>query len=136
MKNFLISCFVSVFMSYFIIALITYNDTSITWSGAELLNQFLLALSLGVIIGCANSLFLIKHWPYIAVLTLHYGIVLCSVFTVGLFGNWFSFDEPSTFILLFIQSTVIYIIVWCFIFFSIKRDIKRMNDVLKQNRGE
>ncbi|MBD8036279.1 DUF3021 domain-containing protein [Solibacillus sp. A46] len=136
MKNFLISCFVSVFMSYFIIALITYNDTSITWSGAELLHQFLFALSLGVIIGCANNLFLIKHWPYVAVLALHYVIVLCSVFIVGLFGKWFSFDEPSTFFLLFIQSTSIYIIVWCFIFLSIKRDIKRMNDVLKQNRGE
>lgn len=136
MKNFLISCFVSVFMSYFIIALITYNDTTITWSGAELLNQFLLALALGVIIGCANSIFLIKHWPYVPVLALHYLIVLCSVFIVGLFGKWFSLDEPSTFFLLFIQSTSIYIIVWCFIFFTIKRDIKRMNDVLKQNRGE
>ena len=134
MRNFLISCFVSVFMSYFIIALITYNDATITWSGADLLHQFLFALLLGVLIGCANSLFLIKHWPYIAVLTLHYGIVLCSVYTVGFFGNWFSFNESSTLILLFIEATVIYIIVWCFIFFSIKRDIKQMNDVLKQNR--
>lgn len=136
MKNFLISCFVSVFMSYLTIAIITYNDDKIIWSSAELLHQFLFALLLGVIIGCANLLFDIKHWSYFTVLALHYSIVLVSVYTIGHFGNWFSLHEPKTVLLLFIQCSAIYIAVWLFIFISIKQDVKRMNTILKQNRGD
>lgn len=136
MKNFLISCFVSVFMSYFIIALLTYGSKTIVWSGDELLHQFLLALLLGVIIGCANLLFSIKHWPYVALLALHYLVVLLAVYTIGHFGNWFSFNDPTTILLLFIECTAIYLGVWLFIYFSMKQDVKRMNAVIKQNRGE
>lgn len=136
MKNFLISCFVSVFMSYFIIALLTYNNETISWSGDELLHQFIFALLLGVMMGCANLLFSIKHWPYVALLSMHYLIVLLSVYTIGHFGNWFSFNEPMTLLLLFIECTVIYIGVWLFIYISMKQDVKRMNTILKQNRGE
>ncbi|MGN7476303.1 DUF3021 domain-containing protein [Solibacillus silvestris] len=136
MRNFLISCFVSVFMSYLTIAIITYNDETISWSSAELLHQFLFALLLGVMIGCANCLFSIKHWPYITVLSLHYGIVLFSVYTIGHFGDWFSLYEPTTALLLFIECTGIYMVVSLFIYISMKKDVERMNLILKQNRGD
>ncbi|AWE07142.1 hypothetical protein DCE79_06860 [Lysinibacillus sp. 2017] len=136
MRNFLISCFVSVFTSYFTIALISFREPTALWAGDELIEEFLLALALGLMIGCANNIFKLNQWPYIAVLAVHYIIVVSSAFTIGIFGSWFSMEQPMTIVALFIRITIIYIIVWLFILMTQKKDIKRMNEILQESRGE
>ena len=136
MKNFLISCFVSVFTSYFILALNSFREPTALWAGEELIEEFLLALALGFMIGCANNIFKINHWPYIAVLAVHYIIVVSSAFIIGIFGNWFSMEQPMTILSLFIRVSIVYIIVWLYIYMTQKKDIKRMNEILQESRGE
>lgn len=135
MKNFLISCFVSVFSSYFTIAWISFDDPTVIWTGNELIEQFLLAVALGFMIGCANNIFKLQHWSYITVLAIHYIIVLSSAFTIGTFGNWFSMEQPMSILSLFIQVTIIYIIISFYIFITQKKDIQRMNRILQESRG-
>jgi hypothetical protein len=136
MKNFLISCGASVFTSYFTIALISYKEPTALWAGDELIEEFLLALVLGIMIGCANRIFKINHWPYIAVLAVHYMIVVTSAFTIGTFGNWFSVEQPMTILSLFIRVNIVYMIVWLFILIMQKKDIQRMNEILHESRGK
>ena len=136
MKDILISCFVSVFTSYFTIAFISFRDPTALWASTELIEEFLLALLLGIMIGCANRIFKINHWPYIAVLAVHYIIVVSSAFTIGIFGSWFSLEQPMTILSLFIRVTIIYLIVWFFILMTQKKDIQQMNEILQENRGD
>ena len=136
MKNFLISCFVSVFTSYFTIAWISFENPTAVWSAHEIMEEFLLALALGTMIGCANTIFKINHWPYIAVLAVHYVIVVSSAFIIGTFGSWFSMEQPMTILSLFLRASIVYIIVWLFILMTQKKDIKRMNEILQESRGE
>ena len=136
MKNFFISFMVSIFTSYFTIAMIAFFNPEDLWSSKTLIVQFLLAIALGFMIGCANLLFKIQHWPNSAVLATHYFIVLISAFFIGHFGNWFNVQEPTTLISLFIRVTIVYVIVWFALDFAQKRSIKQMNAQLQKKRGE
>lgn len=136
MKNFFISFMVSIFMSYFSIAMISLNNPEVVWSSKTILVQFILANCLGFMIGCANLLFRIQHWPYITVLLAHYFIVVTSAFMIGYLGNWFYIHEPLTMLSLFLQVSIVYVAVWLVLNFMEKRSIKQMNAQLQKNRGE
>lgn len=136
MKNFFISFMVSVFISYFTLAMIAFNHPEDVWSGETIFLQFMLSNGLGFIIGCANLLFKIQQWPYIAVLSAHYLIVITSAFIIGYFGNWFYTSEPMTVISLFLRVTIVYFGVWIALSFEQKRAISKMNAQLQKNRGE
>ncbi|WP_274307244.1 DUF3021 domain-containing protein [Solibacillus daqui] len=136
MKNFFISFMVSVFVSYFTIAMIAFNNPEYLWSSKTIIVQFILANGLGFTIGCANLLFRIQHWPYIAVLSVHYIVVVTSTFIIGKFGNWFYMNEPITMISLFLRVSIVYVAVWIVLNFTQKRSIKQMNELLQKNRGE
>ena len=136
MKNFLITCLINICASYFTISIMTFNQPTIQWSGSELLYQFILSLILGLAMAFTNLLFSITHWPYIVILSLHYSLILLFAFTIGLFGHWFSLKEPTTLLLLFIQVTVIYVMVWCFFYLSQKKKIKDLNKLLQESRGK
>ena len=136
MKNFLITCLLNICVSYFTISILTIFQPTIQWSGNELLYQFILSLVLGLAIAFANLLFSITHWPYVVILSLHYGLVLLFAFTIGLFGHWFSLEEPITLLILFIQVTVIYILLWLFFYLSQKKEIEHLNKLLQESRGK
>lgn len=136
MKNFFISFMVSVFISYFTLAMIAFNNPEDVWSSKTIFLQFILANGLGFTIGCANLLFKIQQWPYIAVLSAHYLVVVTSAFIIGYFGNWFDLSEPMTVISLFLRVTIVYVGVWIALNFEQKRAISKMNVQLQKNRGD
>ena len=136
MKTFVTSCAISVFISYFTIALISFRNPTAMFAGEELLEEFILALLLGIMIACANKIFNINHWPYIAVLSVHFIIVMSSAFIIGFFGNWYSIEQPTTILSLLIRATIIYLIVWLFILITQKKDIQQMNEILQESRGD
>lgn len=136
MKNFFTSFMVTVFVSYFTIAMIAFNNPEYVWASKTIILQFILANGLGFMIGCANLLFSIQHWPYIVVLSAHYIIVVISAFIIGKFGNWFSIHEPITVLSLFLQVSIVYVVVSIALNVAQKRSIKQMNEILQKNRGE
>lgn len=136
MKNFFFSFMVTIFMSYFSIAMISLNNPDVVWSSKTIIVQFILANCLGSMIGCANLLFRIQHWSYISVLLAHYLIVVTSAFMIGYLGNWFYLHEPLTMLSLFLQVSIIYVALWLVLNFMEKRSIKQMNAQLQKNRGE
>lgn len=136
MKSFFISFMVSVFTSYFTIAMIAFFNPEDLWSSKTLVVQFLLANGLGLMIGCANLLFKIQHWPNSAVLATHYVIVLFVSFFIGYFGNWYDIQDLGTMFSLWIRVTIVYAIVWIALELKQKQAIKQMNAQLQKNRGE
>ncbi|MER2105852.1 MAG: DUF3021 domain-containing protein [Solibacillus sp.] len=135
-QNIILGCLISLSASYITITVITLNKSPKLWSGEELLEQILLTLILGVVIGTATLLFEIESWSYLRILILHFLIVLVSVFTVGALGGWYDIENPATIFFLVCEIIVIYIVV-SFITIVLRTiEIKKLNEVLKKKTEE
>lgn len=135
-QNIILGCLISLSASYISITVITLNKSHKLWSGEELLEQILLTLILGVVIGTATLLFEIESWSYLGILTLHFLIVLVSVFTVGALGGWYDIGNSATIFFLVCEIIVIYIVV-SFITIVLRTiEIKKLNEVLKKKTEE
>lgn len=132
LQNILLGCIISLASSYVTITLITLANGRI-WTGADLLEQILLALIAGVIIGAATMLFEIEHWPMSVLLIIHLTIVLLTIFTVGAFGDWYDRQLVSV-LQLFIQILIIYAIVWSIMLLLRRHEMAKINALLQEKQ--
>lgn len=123
------SCFTSV-----TIHVLVSNDGMIT--GNELVEQLIIAATLGVTIGLISLLFTTERFGFSLQLLIHFVAITLSVFVAGYFGEWYDLASIFSIMSLFISILVIYSISWGIYFLLLKRDVEEMNDFIQKRRQQ
>lgn len=134
LRMMIIAMFFSLASSYSTITIIALFNKSITFSGSDLLEEFVIALVLGWVIGLISSIFLLERIPIYIKLFIHFLLVTVCVMIAGKIGSWYKgFD--STLWILFLSEIVIYIIIWIILYIMIQRDVDEINKKINKMRG-
>lgn len=129
----ILSVLISLSCSYVVMSSIVLSKGSMM-SGQDLLWQVLLAVILGVAIGCMSFIFYAERLAYGLQLIIHFIGICILVYTVGYYGNWYDVQELSTLILVFGIIIVIYILSWIIVRSVIKNDVQQLNEVINEKR--
>lgn len=93
--------------------------------------QLICSLIVGAICGGSSVLWEIEKWSLLKQTLVHFVVIIIPFFGIGYIMNWMphylfgALGYIGGFI-------VIYIIMWCSLYFSIKAKIKKMNKQLKE----
>lgn len=131
LQNIIIGCLIGLSVSYVVVTISALLKENYVLSGTDLLEELLLALILGAVIGAATMLLNLDMWPFRVLLLIHFLIVVASVYTIGAFGDWYDMGFISMFIL-FVEILFIYIIVWGIMLILEKREISDINKLIKR----
>lgn len=131
LQSIIMGCLIGLSVSYVVVTISALLKENYVLSGSDLLEELLLALILGAVIGAATMLFHLDIWPFRILLLVHFLIVVASVYTVGAFGDWYDISFISIF-LLFVEILFIYIIVWGILLVLEKREISDINKLIKR----
>lgn len=132
----LISVLISLSCSYIIMSLMIYTSPNEVMNGQELVEEVLIAITLGIAISVVSLVFEIERLPFIGQFLLHFSGILVCVFTAGYFGNWYDGSDLSTIAIVLISTMIIYCCTWWIIQNLIKKDIDELNKSIKKRRGE
>ncbi|MDD4083063.1 MAG: DUF3021 domain-containing protein, partial [Sphaerochaetaceae bacterium] len=99
-------------------------------SNLSTLVNFLLYGVIGIVSVFSTSIFNIESLSLLTKTILHFLVVQLGVFLVSLVLGW----VESYFIFVLPISIVIYITIWLVIFLQQKKDIKSLNDGLKEKK--
>jgi len=116
--------------SYILVTLSVISNHTVV-SGAELLEQVIIAAILGIGIGSLSIIFDIERLPFAIQLLLHFIAITCCVMVAGYFGRWF---EHAGVLYVLISELIIYFIVWCILYILQKNEIEEINHVLKKRK--
>lgn len=123
---------VSLSCSYILVTLSILPKLDVALSGADLLEQIIIAVILGAVIGPLSVIFELERLPFVVQLLLHLIAITLCVLTAGYFGDWFeNFGVKNV----LISEAIIYIIIWCMMFILQKKDIAQINDAIKKRKG-
>ena len=123
---------VSLSCSYILVTLSILPKLDVALSGADLLEQIIIAVILGAVIGPLSVIFELERLPFFIQLLLHLIAVTLCVLTAGYFGNWFEHFGVKN---VLISEAIIYFIVWCMLFILQKKEIAQINDAIKKRKG-
>lgn len=130
-RSCLIGLLIGLSCSYVLVTIGTVTDSNAVLNGRELLEQLMIAATMGIAIGFVTMIFETSFFSLPAQLLIHFSFVTLCVFIGGIFGSWFS--DASTFMLVFLNELIIYALVWFFILLTMKREVDEINEHL-QNR--
>lgn len=126
----IIGLLISLSSSYVLVTISVLSNNAVM-SGAELLEQIIIAAILGVVIGLLSIIFEIERLPFISQLILHLIAVTLCVMVAGYFGRWFN-HSGITYVL--ISEAIIYLIVWCIIYVLQLIDIAEINHAIQKRK--
>ncbi len=129
-----IGILISLSSSYTILTLNILAIPNASVTGKELLEQVIIAVLLGIMIGLISLIFEIESLNFSGQLFIHFIVVIICVLVAGYFGDWYDFAKKSTVVSLFISILVIYIITWGIILLLQKRDIEEINRIIQNRR--
>lgn len=136
LRMMIIGMFFSLSSSYAIITVIAVSHENVMYSGAYMLEEFIIALILGPVIGLGSLIFQIERFPFLINLILHFIYVTVCVLIAGKAGGWYSGDVPLSIGLVLILVLVIYILVWLTLAIMTQRDIKEINRKIRKMKEE
>ncbi|MGE7952428.1 DUF3021 domain-containing protein [Lysinibacillus xylanilyticus] len=125
-----IGLLISLSSSYVLVTISVLSNNAVM-SGAELLEQIIIAAILGVAIGLLSIIFEIERLPFISQLILHLIAVTLCVMVAGYFGRWF---DHSSITYVLISEVIIYCIVWCIIYVLQLIDIAEINHAIQKRK--
>jgi len=108
---------------------------AIVWSGKDLLEELVIAIVLGTIIGIATRLYETERLPYRFIVTIHFMIVTTGVFVAGAIGNWYDYKDITSILLVFVVVVIVYVIIWVVFTILEKKEIEKVNELLKRKKG-
>ncbi|MFJ7979496.1 DUF3021 domain-containing protein [Lysinibacillus xylanilyticus] len=126
----IIGLLISLSSSYVLITFSVLSNNTVV-SGAELLEQIIIAAILGVLIGLLTIIYDIERLPFTGQFILHVIAVTLCVMIAGYFGRWF---EHSGVKYVLISEAIIYLIVWCILYVLQKNDIAKINQVIQKRK--
>ena len=130
LQSIIIGCLIGLSVSYVVVTISALLKENYVLSGADLLEELLLALILGAVIGAATMLLDLDLWPFRVLLSVHFLIVVASVYIVGAIGDWYDMSFISI-VILFVEILIIYVIVWGIMLILEKREIEDINKRIK-----
>jgi len=130
LQGIFISIGISMFCSYFIFALSVYFHNEVV-AGAEIIEEFLIALGLGVAIGLVNFIFSVERLSLSTQLIIHFTGVSICVLCAGYIGSWY---EVSTVVTVVNIMLVIYVLVWLFFMYVVRSQVVTLNKMIRQKR--
>lgn len=131
----ILSVLISLSCSYVVMSSIVLSKGSMM-SGQDLLWQVLLAVILGVAIGCMSFIFHVERLAYGLQLLIHFIGICILVYIAGYYGNWYDVRERSTLFFVFGIIIFIYIISWIIVRSVIKNDVQQLNELINEKREE
>ncbi|MGN7478276.1 DUF3021 domain-containing protein [Solibacillus silvestris] len=131
-QNIIIGCLIGLSVSYVVVTISTLLGDSRVLTGEELLEELILAIMLGAVIGAATMLFNSDRWSFRFILILHFLIVVASVYIAGAFGGWYDMNNFISIIALFCEVVFIYILVWGIMLLLEKREVENINRLIKK----
>lgn len=107
----------------------------IAWCGGNettaVIVQMLCSLFVGAVFGGASVIWNIENWSLLKQTLVHFAIITIPFFGVGYIMNWMPHHLFGA--LGYIGGfIVVYLIMWCSLYFSIKAKIKKMNKQLQE----
>ncbi|KOS62052.1 DUF3021 domain-containing protein [Lysinibacillus agricola] len=117
--------------SSYVLVTISLISNNAVGSGAELLEQIIIAIILGIVIGPLSFIYDIERLQFITQLILHFIAVTLCVMVAGYFGRWF---EHSGITYVLISEVIIYFIVWCIIYVLQLIDIAEINHAIQKRK--
>jgi hypothetical protein len=130
LRMMIIGLLISLSSSYVLVTISVLSNNAVM-SGAELLEQIIIAAILGAVIGLLSIIFDIERLPFIAQFILHVIAVTLCVMIAGCYGGWF---KNSSITYIFISEAIIFIIAWCIIYVLQKNDIAKINQVIQKRK--
>lgn len=130
----IIGMFFSLASSYGTLTTIAVLNKNITYTGSDLLEEIIIAIVLGWVIGIISSIFLLDQIPIYLKLFIHFILVTICVIAAGKIGGWYEGINFSLWSMVFYEI-IIYIIVWIIIFIMTQRDVDDINKEIKKMRG-
>lgn len=132
----IVGIFFGLVSSYGILTMIAVFNKEIVYSGAEMLEEFIIAIVLGAVIGLGSLLFQLEHIPFFAQLILHFIFVTTCVLIAGGIGGWYDIQSPFTIGSMLLIEVFIYAGVWFILSIMTQRDVNEINRKIKMNREE
>ncbi|KMY33110.1 hypothetical protein ACZ11_13680 [Lysinibacillus xylanilyticus] len=126
----IIGLLISLSSSYVLVTLSVISNNAVM-SGAELLEQIIIAAILGVVIGLLSIIYDIERLPFTSQFILHVIAVTLCVMIAGYFGRWFEYSGVKY---VLISEAIIYLIVWCILYVLQKSDIAKINQEIQKRK--
>lgn len=131
----IISILISLSSSYIIMSLSIFKSPGDVMTGANLIEEVIIAILLGIAIGCISLIFSTERISFSLQLTLHFIAITISVFTAGYFGDWYDLNVTSSIITIFIAIIIVYIVTWGILHILLKKDVHELNKTIRQRRA-
>lgn len=132
----IIGIFFGLASSYSILTMIAVFNENIVFSGTEMLEEFLIAIVLGAVIGLGSTIFELERLPFPIQLVLHFIFVTVCVLIAGQIGGWYDIQSPFTIGTMLLIEVFIYAGVWIILNIMTQRDVNKINRKIKMNREE
>lgn len=130
-----IGILISLSSSYIIMSLSVYSEGAMM-SGQDLLEEVVIAVVLGAVIGTISLIFVIERLLFTVQLIIHFLLITICVFVAGYFGNWYDLSKIETMKGIFVAIIIVYVITWLIIKLLLKKDVDSINEKIQQRRGE
>lgn len=131
----IISILISLSSSYIIMSLSIFKSPGDVMTGANLIEEVIIAILLGIAIGCISLIFSTERISFSLQLTLHFIAITICVFTAGYFGDWYDLNVTSSIITIFIAIIIVYIVTWGILHILLKKDVHELNKTIRQRRA-
>ncbi|MER1999197.1 MAG: DUF3021 domain-containing protein [Lysinibacillus sp.] len=130
-RNIMIGCLIGLSVSYTLLTIRALLVNNKVFYGEDLLEEFIIALILGAVIGAVTLIFESDQLSFRTLLVIHFFVVLTSVFAAGAYGDWYEFTTVSM-LLMFGEVAIIYCIVWGIVLLLEKREIDSLNKLIRK----
>lgn len=134
-KIMLLSVLISLSCSYIVMSTSVYRSGSVM-TGSDLFEEIIIALCLGIAIGCVSPIFNVEKIPVIWQFVIHFVVIVCCVLTAGYVGNWYDVKNVSSIVYILILFVVIYVGAWGVMKLMLKQDVTVLNEQLQKRRGD
>lgn len=125
--------FFSLATSYGTMTMLAVLNKDIVYSGTHMLEEFIIAIVLGPVIGLGSILLLFERFPFLVRLLFHFSYVTACVLTAGQIGGWYVDQGPLSIWNVLIIEVFIYALVWLILNIMTQRDIDEINQKIKKN---
>lgn len=131
-QNIITGCLFGLSISYVVVTISALLSDSRVFTGEDLLEELILAILLGAVIGAATTIFESDRMSFRLMLFIHFLIVVASVYIAGAVDDWYDPTSISSIFILFCEVVFIYIIVWGIVLLLEKREIENINKLIKR----
>ena len=132
----IIGIFFGLAASYGVLTMISVFNKEIVYSGPDMLEEFLIAIVLGAVIGLGSTIFQLDRLPFLVQLIIHFIYVTLCVLIAGQIGGWYDLNSPFTIGSMLLTEVFIYAGVWLILSLMTQRDVDAINQKIKKNREE